>query len=169
MKTIPKISEREFLNTKNSDDPWDLLFLISDKYFKIAASDPTREILKQFNRYQHTLLAFNYLYGEVNNGGFIQLIQNGYGKYIFDNPFIESLRVFGACNTADVIEKAKKIYTAKRTALEKETTLKEFSELYKKHPEFEQTESEFHLYIDNDTQKIKEFILANPNKFFTVT
>lgn len=168
MKIIPEITEREITDAKNSEDPWDLLFMISDKYFKLIASDPTRKILKEFNQYQHSLLAFNYLYGEVCNGGFIQLIQNGYGKYIFNDPFIESLKAFGAENTANVVEKASDIYIAKRDILEKETTLKEFSELYKEHPSFEQQESEFYLYADDDTQKIKEFILLNPDKFFTV-
>ena len=36
---------------------------------------------------EHCLLAYRYLRDEVMDGGFIQLIQNGYGPYVLLGPF----------------------------------------------------------------------------------
>lgn len=41
-------------------------------------------------------------------GGFVQLIQNGYGPYIFDNPFAKAMRMFGAKEFSKLIYEAKK-------------------------------------------------------------
>ena len=40
----------------------------------------------------------------------MQLIQNGFGPYIFDNPFAKAMRQFGAKEFAKLIYSAKKIY-----------------------------------------------------------
>ena len=52
-------------------------------------------------------------------GGFCQLIQNGYGGYIFDNPFAKVMRLWGAEEFSKLVYKAKKIYDANRKDLEK--------------------------------------------------
>ena len=36
---------------------------------------------------QHVLLSYKIMMEEIEDGGFLQLIQDGYGPYIFDNPF----------------------------------------------------------------------------------
>ena len=40
-----------------------------------------------------TLLAYAILRQELLEGGFVQLIQNGYGPFIFLNPFAKALRL----------------------------------------------------------------------------
>ena len=47
----------------------------------------TAETMAQLNASQITLLAYRILRDEVMDGGFIQLIHNGYGGFIFLNPF----------------------------------------------------------------------------------
>lgn len=46
----------------------------------------TNETMQQLNSDQITLLGWSYLHSEVMNGGYIQLIYNGYGAFIFKNP-----------------------------------------------------------------------------------
>ena len=45
------------------------------------------ENMQQLSVSQITLLAYDILHVEVMDGGFVQLIYNGYGGFIFDNPF----------------------------------------------------------------------------------
>ena len=47
----------------------------------------TTDTMSQLNSHQITLLAWNVLHEEVMDGGYIQLIHNGYGGFIFRNPF----------------------------------------------------------------------------------
>ena len=73
------------------------------------ASDTSEQSMQAFSAAQHTLMAFNSLYGEVSNGGFLQLIQNGYGSYIFDNPFSEHIKEWGAVEIAKIVDDANSI------------------------------------------------------------
>ena len=43
--------------------------------------------MDKLNTNQHSLLAYRYLLEEVMEGGFIQLIHNGYGPYVLEGPF----------------------------------------------------------------------------------
>ena len=55
----------------------------------------TIETMALLNADQITLLAYNILREEVMDGGFIQLIHNGYGEFIFKNPFAKAVRQWG--------------------------------------------------------------------------
>ena len=49
--------------------------------------EPTAETMSELNADQMTLLCWDTLHQEVMDGGFIQLIQNGYGPYVLLGPF----------------------------------------------------------------------------------
>lgn len=52
------------------------------------------ETMPLLNGYQHSLLGYHFLREEINEGGFVQLIQNGFGPYIFDNPLQSNAAVW---------------------------------------------------------------------------
>ena len=66
----------------------------TDKYREALGGDPTAETISRLNGEQHSLLAYRIFRDEVTEGGFCQLIQNGYGVYIFDNPFARVMRLW---------------------------------------------------------------------------
>ena len=51
----------------------------------------TSESMSTLNSDQITLLAWNILHEEVMDGGFVQLIHNGYGPFFFKNPFAKAI------------------------------------------------------------------------------
>ena len=53
--------------------------------------EPTDETMAQLNADQMTLLCWDTLHTEVMSGGFVQLIHNGYGPFIFKNPFAKAV------------------------------------------------------------------------------
>ena len=53
------------------------------------------QTLGELNSDQITLLAWDALHEEVMDGGFVQLIHNGYGPFIFKNPFAKAVKLWG--------------------------------------------------------------------------
>jgi thiaminase len=156
---LPEIKKEAIENVKN--DAWDFIYLFADKYYEMIEKNGEK-IMEKFNEDQHTLLAYLYLDSEVCNGGFIQLIQNGYGGYIFNNPFSEYIKSWGAEKAAEIVEKAKIIYNKYKKELEEEKSIDEFSELYKEITDFEPLENEYYKINDSETERIKAY---NRNTF----
>ncbi len=92
---------------------------------------------------QHTLLAYQIFRDEVMDGGFCQLIQNGYGGYIFANPFAKVMRLWERKISENWYIEAKKIYDAHREDLERERTDDEFMAMYEQYEAFDELEEEF--------------------------
>src|SRR3712207_625389 len=65
----------------------------------------TAEAMQQLNSDQITLLGYDILREEVMDGGFIQLIHNGYGGFIYKNPFAKALREWGLRDLYRIINK----------------------------------------------------------------
>ena len=69
--------------------------VFTDKYKEAIGDEWTAEAMSLLTGEQHSLLAYQIFRDEVMAGGFCQLIQNGYGGYIFDNPFAKVMRMWG--------------------------------------------------------------------------
>ena len=164
MEALPKIKAKELKKAKK--DAWDFLEYVVFKYFEMT--DNNSEIMREFNNSQHTLLAYYYLDGQVCNGGFIRLIQNGYGGYIFDNPFSETIKLWGLEETANIVEEAKIIYNNNKNKWETQTSLEEFSALYKEINAFEPLEDRFYEIKKQDAEKIKKYVEENIHEFVII-
>lgn len=78
---------REKLDAAWEAGPEPYIRYITDAYLQQIGGQVTAENVDQLNADQHTLLAYRYLLDEVMEGGFIQLIHNGFGPYVLDGPF----------------------------------------------------------------------------------
>ena len=114
-----------------------------DKYLEVTGGVINEKTMPLLNGYQHTLLGYHFFREEVMEGGFIQLIQNGYGPYIFDNPFAKAMRLFGAKDFSKLIYEAKKIYDANRADLERDCTEDEFMAMYEQYEAFDDLEEKY--------------------------
>ena len=74
---------------------------------------------------------------------------NGYGGYIFDNPFAKVMRLWGAEEFSKLVYKAKKIFDANRKDLEKERTDDEFMAMYEQYEAFDELEE---AYLEMEEQ-----------------
>ena len=102
------------------------LRVFTDAYYQAMGGALTAEAMPLLNASQHTLLAYIILRDELMEGGFCQLIQNGWGPYIFHNPVARALRDWGLDELAKVLYAARKVYDAHREDLERERTDGEF-------------------------------------------
>ena len=107
---------------------------------------------------QHSLLAYQIFRDEIMVGGFCQLIQNGYGGYIFDNPFAKVMRLWGAEEFSKLVYRAKKIYDAHREDLEKERTEDEFMAMYEQYEAFDELEEEYFEMEEQVTVIIASYV-----------
>ena len=62
---------------------------------KAIGGQLTNENMARLNADQITLLGWSYLHEEVSDGGYVQLIYNGLGAFIFKNPFARMMREWG--------------------------------------------------------------------------
>ena len=123
--------------------------VFTDKYKEVIGGELTADSCPSFFDKQHSLLAYQIFRDEIMFGGFCQLIQNGYGGYIFDNPFAKVMRLWGVEEFSKLVYKAKKIYDANRKDLEKERTDDEFMAMYEQYEAFDDLEE---AYLDMEEQ-----------------
>ena len=152
-----KISEQTIIDAveKGMDE---FLKVFTDAYIEVLGDEMNEESMNRLNGYQHTLLAYRYFTDELNVGGFIQLIQNGYGGYIFDNPTAKALRMMGAKGISKLIYKAKEIFDKHREELERETTEEEFMAMYEQYEQFDELEEKFMEIEEEETAIIAHYV-----------
>lgn len=114
-----------------------------DAYKQVTGGVLSAESMSLLTADQHTLWAYVILRDELMEGGFCQLIQNGYGAYIFLNPLAKALRLWGLSGLSKLLYAARKIYEAHREDLERERTDEEFMAMYEQYEDFDELEDEF--------------------------
>jgi hypothetical protein len=146
-----------------SDD--DYLYLLAEAYERLASPAIPLTKLDSFTNEAAVLLLFSTLKGQVENGGFIQLIQNGYGPAIFDSPLGQDLARWGATQTAALLDQTRAIYQAHRAYLERPQALSEFSALYKEFTQFEPLENQFYDIAASQTASVRAYVAQHLSQF----
>ena len=103
------------------------LTCIHDAILDAVGGEVTAETLPLLNGEQITLLAYFILREEVMDGGFIQLIHNGYGPFIFLNPFAKAMRLWGAHEFSKLVYKGRKLFEQYGDELTIDCTDEEFT------------------------------------------
>lgn len=125
----------------------------------------TTDTMSQLNADQITLLAWAILHEEVMDGGFVQLIHNGYGPFIFKNPFAKAVKLWGMRDLSKLIYDAHTLYLKHHEAIEKDCTEDEFMALFEQFPEFDDLDDTFVENEESWTEQIAEYINQHIEKF----
>ena len=128
----------------------------------------TAETMAQLNTDQITLLAWQTLHEEVMDGGFVQLIHNGYGPFIFKNPLAKALKLWGLRDLSKLIYDAHTLYNKYGAALEKDCTEDEFMALFEQYPEFDDFDDAFVEQEEQWTSAIAHYIDEHIDHFATI-
>ncbi len=167
---LPIITKEQLNQDINSGlKSYEFLCSIINHYLKYLAHHKNPdEAINEFNSEQHTLLGYNYLYIQVGLGGFLELIKNGYGLYIFETPFSQNILKFGADELSCIVNEAKKVYEKCKHDME---NLSE-EEFCKKEDEFKKEfallDAKFSRCIESQTQVMKDYVIKNIEKFAVV-
>ena len=109
----------------------------------------TAETMAQLTADQNTLLAWDMLHEEVMDGGFVQLIYNGYGPFIFKNPLAKVLKLWGLRDLSKLIYEAHTLYVKYGSELTRDCTDDEFMALFEQYPEFDDLDDAF---VENEEE-----------------
>ena len=124
--------------------------------------------MQELNSDQITLLAWQTLHDEVMDGGFVQLIHNGYGMFIFKNPLAKALKLWGLRDLSKLIYSAHTLYAKYHEQIERDCTDEEFMALFEQFPEFDDMDDEFVEKEEEFTEQIARYIDEHIERFAIV-
>lgn len=129
----------------------------------------TEDTMQELNADQLTLLAWDTLHEEVMDGGFIQLIHNGYGPYIFKNPFAKALnKMWGMRELSKMLYEVHTLWLQNREEIERECTDEEFMALFERFPQFDDYDD---MFVENEekyTSQVAHYIDEHIEIFATI-
>ena len=148
----------------NADE---FIIYVTDAYLEKVGGQLTAETMGVLNTDQHTLLAYRWMMEEVMEGGFIQLITNGYGGYVLEGPFPLVLKKeWGMKELAKLIYDVKHEYRLHKEELEKEMTDEEFMAKYEKLEQLNDLGDDFlDDYQEQTTLVVRDFVVQNASRF----
>ncbi len=139
-----------------------------DKYKEVTGGVVNADTMALLNGWQLTLLGYDMLREEINEGGFVQLIQNGYGPFFFRNPFAKAVRLMGCKELADIVYDAARIYADHQADLERERTDEEFMAMYEQYEAFDCLEETFMEHEEEMTATLAQYVDEHIDDFIAI-
>ncbi len=143
----------------------EFLQVFVDGIYSAIGGEITQESLSSLNSDQITLLAYFLLRDEVMDGGFVQLIHNGYGGFIFKNPFAKAMKMWGLRDLSKMIYDVHTLYAKHHEEIEKECTDDEFMALFEQFPDFDEYDDDFVENEEKWTSEIAHYVDNNIDSF----
>ena len=146
----------------------EFLGVFTKAIYDAIGGELTAENMGELNSDQLTLLSWDILHEELMDGGFVQLIYNGYGPFIFKNPFAKALRQWGLREPSKFVYDAHTLWLKHREEIERELSDEEFMALFEQFPDFEDMDDKF---IENEeawTEDIAHYVDDNIEKFAVI-
>ena len=167
------MEEEKFQITKEELDaawnasPLNYIEAITDAYLNTLDGQLTEYNMDVLTANQHTLLAYRYILDEVMEGGFIQLIQNGYGPYVLDGPFAMMMKKhWELVDFGKFMYEVKKEYHLHKAELEADLNEEQFMALYEQQEKMNELGDEFlDKYQEIVTPSIADYVRKNEEKF----
>lgn len=159
-----RIPESEIIRAANEGmDAFIQVF--NDAIMEAIGGELNETTMQELNGEQITLLAYIILRNEVMDGGFVQLIHNGYGGFIFLNPFAKAMRLWGAHDFSKLVYKGRKLFEKYGEELTKEYNDEEFMALFEQYPEFDVLDDEFVECEEEVTEIIARYVDEHIEQF----
>lgn len=133
-----------------------------------AGGELNAETMSQLTADQITLWGYAILHEELCDGGFVQLIYNGYGPFFFDNPFAKAMRLWGLHDFSKLIYKAKKAYDDSKQDFARECSDEEFMALFEQHPEFDELDDDFIENEESITLEVASYVDEHLDNFVKI-
>ena len=147
----------------------EFLQVIIDALRKAIGGEPTAETMAELNADQMTLLCWDTLHQEVMDGGFVQLIHNGYGPFIFKNPFAKALnKMWGVRELSKRLYEVHTLWLENREELEKDCTDEEFMALFERFPQFDDYDDWFVEHEEELTAQVAHYVDDHLDQFVVI-
>lgn len=138
------------------DQEKDFIEQQTDQLLASVGGTLTAENMSTLSSDAITLIAYRMLRDAVMDGGFIGLIHNGLGPFIFFNPLAKAIRQMGEGtddeellhHLSKLIYKGRKLFLKHGEAITQDYTYDEFMALYEQYPSFDTLDDDFVSYED---------------------
>lgn len=142
--------------------------VFTDAIYDFIGGKLNADNMGMLNSDQITLLAYVILRDNVMDGGFVELIHNGYGEFIFLNPFGKAVREWGLQDLYKIVRKCHRYYVIHHESLEKDCTQEEFDALYEQFPVFDDFDDAFVESEENFTSGVTHYVDEHIDNFATI-
>lgn len=136
----------------------DFLQVFTSHILQAIGGELNAETMPLLNGEQISLLGYLSFRDEVMDGGFVQLIHNGYGPFIFDNPFAKAMRLMGAHEFSKLIYKGKKLYDLYKDELTAPCSDEEFMALFEQYEAFDELDDAFIEMEEEITETLARYV-----------
>ncbi|MGI6223658.1 MAG: DMP19 family protein [Prevotella sp.] len=141
---------------------------IADAINKAIGGELNADNMGLLNADQITLLGYCALRRELLDGGFVELIHNGWGAFIFLNPFAKAMRQWGVQGLATLMNKGHKYYTKFHKEIERDCSDDEFMALYERFSQFDALDDKFVDSEEEFTSQVAHWVDEHLNNFVEV-
>jgi hypothetical protein len=128
----------------------------------------TADVMQRLHADQVTLVAYVMMRNEVMDGGFVQLIHNGYGPFIFENPFAKAMRLWGLREFSKFLYSARELYVLHRGDIERDCSDEEFMAMFERYPEFDELDDAFVEMEEEVTEAVAHYVDEHIENFATI-
>jgi len=164
MNSVVRVSDKD-LQRAAHEGMDEFLSVFTKAISEAVSGELTAENMSQLNSDQLTLMAWQTLHDEVMEGGFVQLIYNGYGPFVFKNPLAKVLRLWGLRDLSKLIYDAHTLWLKHREVIERELSDEEFMALFEQFPDFDDLDDTFIENEENWTELIAHYVDEHIEQF----
>lgn len=143
----------------------EFLTAITDAIHEAIGGELNADNMDRLNADQITLLGYITLRDTVMDGGFVELIHNGYGPFFYRNPFGKAMRNWGLQDLYKIMSKTHRLYSMHHEEIEKDCTQEEFDALYEQFPEFDDYDDAFVENEEDFTSMVAHYVDEHLDNF----
>lgn len=147
--------------------PGQLIEQVTDAYLKTIGGTLTADNMDNLTADQHSILCYRYILDEVMQGGFIQLILNGYAPYVLEGPFpMVVKKMWEMKDFSKLLYEAKKQYHYHSEELNRDMDEEEFMALYEQLDELNELGDDFlEEHQETVTPLVAKMIVDNWDRY----
>ena len=140
----------------------------ADAITEAAGGELNAEAMQSLNADQITLWGYTLLHDELMDGGFVQLIHNGYGPFFFRKPFAKAMRLWGLHAFSKLLYEARALYDLHGAKIEQPCSDEEFMALFEQFPEFDELDDSFLEQEEEIQAAVAHYIDEHIENFATI-
>lgn len=164
---LPEIS-REELEAAKKAGSGSLCEFVSRKALESVGGKLDSESMPKLTSSQITIIGYIILRRELLEGGFVQLIHNGYGPFFFENPFAKAIREMGLKELCNMLYDVRRLYEKTAGEITRDCSDEEFMALYEKFEKYDEYDDEYVERETEYTEAVGSYIEANIDEFLTI-
>ena len=158
-KYYPEISAGKLRSAIAAEDPDVLYDLLAQPLHEALFAQKSFEFYDQLSEGQQLLIAFDYLRMQVQQGGFIQFIHNGYVSLLPD--LINAFNLLELPEVAALLDDVLKVFVLNRDYFIKAVSVEDFARLYDELTEFEILDERFAQHYEQALRMVLSYAVSN--------